>query len=63
MLSGVKLESQFNGYQYAIVAQYNPNTGKKLNDHRVIECLLKWREDLICKVAKVDHQIEVERGK
>ena len=57
--SGVRLESQFNGYQYTMVDQYNPNTGKKLADPRARESLLKVRSYLEKKLTRVDHQLEL----
>lgn len=55
--AGTKWESQFGGYQYTMVAQYNPNTGKKLADPRVRKALLRVKSCLEKKLVRVTHQL------
>ncbi len=56
--SGTKWKSEFDGYQYTMVSQYNPNTGKKVTDPKVVKALSKIRSCLMKKLEKVDHELK-----
>lgn len=53
---GTNWEKTGTGW-FVMVSQYDPNTGERLADPKVLQCLRKAREELAERLAKIDHRI------
>lgn len=54
--SGTKWEESGTGW-LVMVHQYDPNTGKRLADPKVLQCLKSARKELEKGLARIDHKV------